>query len=130
MFAGFPIVTSYIIMDHFRAVGWFNVAIGAAVLLLLVTMFHGEYKCSQCLKINVHGKIIRQANVNYKDFFCKVFVSTTLLHTFSRVDYCMHINTLCLIVGKGMQSLAFNKHYYWRGKGCIAAAMFFLTGHS
>ena len=124
MFAGFPIVTSYIIMDHFRAVGWFNVAIGAAVLLLLVTMFHGEYKCSQCLKINVHGKIIRQANVNYKDFFCKVFVSTTLLHTFSRVDYCMHINTLCLIVGKGMQSLALTSIITGVGKDVLLLQCF------
>ena len=66
---------------HFRAVGWFNAAVGVVLLLLQVAMFRGEWKMSHTATNNKgRSLIMRYVHNNQmkcKDF-CKFIVSTTI----------------------------------------------------
>ena len=73
----FPIITSNFDIDHFRSVGWFNMAFGVVFLFLQVVMFQGEYKLSRTSTINVKKLVLSHVSteVKFKEWFCKIFVS-------------------------------------------------------
>ena len=78
---GFPIILANFDVDHFRTVGWFNVAVGVALIVLGVVMFHGEYKCSHSATLTLQVIIshVNDAQKRSREFFFKSFVSTTWL---------------------------------------------------
>lgn len=45
VYTGVPVIFSRIRhIDHFRGIGWYNVALGLAFFVLLIFTFHGEFK--------------------------------------------------------------------------------------
>ena len=81
------------------SVGWFNVAIGVAFLLLQVVMFQGEYKFSRATTINVKELVLShvKAEVKCKELFWKLFVSQLnyRIYCISRVK---DLYTICICV--------------------------------
>ena len=73
-----PVILFNLDVDHFRSVGWINMAIGVAFLLLQVVMFQGEYKFSCTATINVKKwnlSHFTSAEGKCRERFCKIFVS-------------------------------------------------------
>ena len=64
------LVSQFPYVDQFRWVGWFNASLGLMSLLLLTTLFHGEWKSPCMTKAKKENKLSDQKKRCF-EFFTK-----------------------------------------------------------
>ena len=64
------LVAQFSSVDQFRWVGWFNMALGIVSLILLATLFHGEWK-SPCMNKAKNEKVTTDHKKRCLEFFTK-----------------------------------------------------------
>ena len=71
--AGAALLFSLFDISQFRSIAWFNVAGGAALLVLQVVLFHGESNCKKLSKMSWKSqkcpKKLPRLHINCLNFF-------------------------------------------------------------
>ena len=88
------LVAQFSTVDQFRWVGWFNMALGIVSLVLLATLFHGEWK-SPCMTKAKNEKVLTDPDHKKRcmEFFTKASTLKIIVSKYKTLQYIMCMYT-------------------------------------